>query len=478
MSPVKREVRRHRSIAARIVVLVTVASCIFLGAFGLVLDRWFRNYRANEHKQFIVSRLYFIRSELDTVGGEGRTEEHELHEIQQLIERENRSPHLGNFFARVTDRRGMILMSTAGMEEIDRERPPLPAPQRVLDDASLRYWKNKAGRYYVLSAITLPVAGNPRHVAVALDRSGEEHQIAEFRLKSIIALLLGTMASAFSAAWIARKTLAPLNELAARASSLDASNMNQDFAGDHYPAEVKSLADALSNMQSRLSGSFERLGQFSADLAHELRTPVSNLMGETEVVLRSNRDGAEYRAVLESSMEELSRLARIIDSLLFLARAERGSQPAELAKIDLGEEAEAVVDFHRAAADEKGIGITCSGHAEVMADQNLLRRAISNLLANAIQYTPAGGRVDITVSESDANGRIEVHDSGGGIPPEQRTRVFDRFFRGDQARSAYSEGSGLGLSIVKSIVDLHKGDIRIDGDSRGTIVTMTLPAPR
>jgi two-component system, OmpR family, heavy metal sensor histidine kinase CusS len=239
---------------------------------------------------------------------------------------------------------------------------------------------------------------------------------------------------------------------------------------------LSSLAAAFDDMLCRLQESFRRLSQFSADIAHELRTPVTNLMAATQVTLSRTRSLEEYQRVLESSTEELASLARIIDSLLFLARAEQASLPLQREQLDAREEIENVIEFHRAIAEECDVALRCEGDAPVFADSTLLQRAISNLLSNAVRHTPRQGNVLVQITAGDHCTKITVRDSGSGIAAEHLPHVFDRFYRVDPSRTHGSGGFGLGLAIVKSIVTLHQGEVRIaSAVGTGTAVTLSIP---
>jgi two-component system heavy metal sensor histidine kinase CusS len=208
-----------------------------------------------------------------------------------------------------------------------------------------------------------------------------------------------------------------------------------------------------------------------------LRTPINNLMGEAEVVLSRARPPHEYRQVLESSLEEYARLSQMIDSLLFLARADSAEARIERSQFDAVQAIEAVREFHEAVAEEQGVEVTCHGKAVVNADPMLFRRAVSNLLSNALQYTSRGGRVSIAVEQTaDHAVDVRVSDTGSGIDSAHLPRIFDRFYRADRARSQYASGTGLGLAIVKSIMTLHNGTITIQSEpAKGTTVTLRFP---
>jgi two-component system heavy metal sensor histidine kinase CusS len=242
-----------------------------------------------------------------------------------------------------------------------------------------------------------------------------------------------------------------------------------------WPQELQPLAVAFDDMLDRLENSFTRLSQFSADLAHELRTPIANIRGEAEVALTRSRTPDEYRAVIESTVAECQHLTQIVDNLLFLARTEAAEGHLQRTSFDGRAVAEKIAAFYEPAAEEQQVTIACSGAANFFADEMLFGRAMSNLLENALHHTPAGGSILISIADRGAHVEISVKDTGSGIAAEHLPRVFDRFYRADSARS--SEGSGLGLALVKSIADLHGGSATIESKpGRGTIVTLTFPA--
>jgi len=227
-------------------------------------------------------------------------------------------------------------------------------------------------------------------------------------------------------------------------------------------------------MLGRLEDSFTRLSQFSADLAHELRTPIGNMLGEAQVALTRDRSSEEYRAVVESTAAECERLSGVIDNLLFLARAESAEQ--QLARVSFNTRAavEKIVNYYQALAEDQHIEIARSGDAEIFADPILFNRAVGNLIDNALRFTSDHGKVRIAIRDLGNGAEISISDNGSGIAAEHLPRVFDRFYRADPARS--STGTGLGLALVKSIVALHGGSVSIQSKvGRGTTVTLTFP---
>jgi two-component system heavy metal sensor histidine kinase CusS len=231
-------------------------------------------------------------------------------------------------------------------------------------------------------------------------------------------------------------------------------------------------------MLDRLQDSFTRLSGFSADLAHELRTPINNLRGEAGVALSQARSPEEYRRTLESSLEEYARLTRLIDNMLFLARADGPTTVIERVPCDTHIAIEAVREFYEALAEDRGIKVRCEGRGMVNADPVLFRQAVSNLLSNALNHTSRGGQVVMRILQREDRGlEISVSDTGCGIAAEHLPRIFDRLYRVDPARSQNPNGAGLGLAIVKSIMGLHGGTVEAQSEQgRGSIFKLLFPA--
>ena len=231
-------------------------------------------------------------------------------------------------------------------------------------------------------------------------------------------------------------------------------------------------------MLNRLEQSFDRLSRFSADIAHELRTPVFNLRGEIDVALSKPRSAEEYREVLGSGLEECGRLARLIDRLLFFAQAENPETQITREPCDVVLELATVSEFYGLAAAEAGVRLTVTPQGNVLADLDrpLFQRAVGNVVTNALAHTPPGGSVSLTAAGDDTATRVEVVDTGCGIPAAHLPHVFDRFYRADQTRSSKNGSVGLGLAIMRSIVELHGGTVEIASEvGRGTRVTMIFP---
>jgi len=278
---------------------------------------------------------------------------------------------------------------------------------------------------------------------------------------------------------IARRGIRPVEEIAATVRRIRSSTLNQRVETRGLPSELSTLALTFNETLDGLEDAFARLARFSSDIAHELRTPINNIRGEVEVALGKARAPEEYREVLESSLEECLRLSRIIDSLLFLARAEHPETQIRREPLDIGKELNALREFYEGAASEIGVSLDLSASPDltVPLDRTLFQRAVGNLIENALAHTSSGGHIRLKSAVTGGTLFVSVTDDGCGIPAEHLPRVFDRFHRVDAARSRNDGGSGLGLAIVKSVVTLHGGDALIQSaPGEGTCVTLCIPA--
>lgn len=277
---------------------------------------------------------------------------------------------------------------------------------------------------------------------------------------------------------IARRGIRPVERIAETARRISSSTLSERIQPAGYPVELAALAGTFNAMLDRLQDSFARLSDFSADIAHELRTPVNNIRGEAEVALKRARSVEDYREVLASCLEEAVRLSRLIGNLLFLARTESPEAHLKRESTEIEQVLQAVHDYFEPAAVEAGVRleVECAGTIAISVDRMLVRRALANLVFNALSHTRAGGKIILRARGKAGDLLVEVQDTGVGIPPEALPRVFDRFYRVDRARSSRSGGTGLGLAIVRAIVAMHGGSVDIrskTGD--GTTVGFVLP---
>jgi heavy metal sensor kinase len=282
--------------------------------------------------------------------------------------------------------------------------------------------------------------------------------------------------------FLARRSLSAVVAMSTQASRIGEENLHERLKVNNPQDELGQLARSFNELLDRLDHSFERQTRFVADASHELRTPVAILCGEAEVALaRENRKEEEYRESLQILLDEARRLKHIVEDLFTLARADAGQHPLALTDFYLDELAAECSKNVRTLAAAKSIAVSCESEGElpIHADETLVRRMLLNLLDNAIKYTPKGGSVALHCAQENGCYRMRVEDSGPGIPTEQQSKIFERFFRGDKARSRNEKdngGAGLGLAIAAWIAGAHKGNISLtNSTSAGSVFTVSLP---
>lgn len=471
----KRPALMQWSIQTRLSVLYT------LSAFGMLLLatvflQWvLTSNLETEDNQFLAEKVQVLRTLLHDHPNDEAA-------LRQEVQWEGGTARTTQYYIRVQDASGLTLLETPGMSRQIRASFPSPSPASE-DTGATAEWKSPGGRSYRLMAAraTVGSVASPRILQVALDVSPDDALIADYRRKMALVLLGGIIFSAAAGLMTARKGLRPLSEITAAAGRVTATQLDERIGLTPWPKELTALAAAFDAMLDRLHESFTRLSHFSADLAHELRTPVNNLMGEAGVALAKPRTPEEYQRVLESSLEEYERLSRMIDGLLFLARAESAQAPTQPICLNAFQELEAVREFYEAEAEEQGVELVCQGEARVKADPMLFRRAISNLVSNALRYTPSGGRITLSACQSEGQYvEVTVMDTGCGIEPRHLSHLFQRFYRADPARlqdhCGHYQGTGLGLAIVNSIMDMHGGIVTLESQPGvGTTATLKFP---
>jgi heavy metal sensor kinase len=337
------------------------------------------------------------------------------------------------------------------------------------------------GRWRVIAQL-LPGNGGPVVVQVAATLAPVDHDLEE-----LLAVLLLTgplaLAGALGGGYLlARTALAPVDRMAAAADEITASRLDRRLEAPNPDDELGRLARTLNGMIARLQQSFEEIRRFTGDAAHELRTPLAVMRNAAEVALRLPRDSEQYRTVLEEMLEEIERLTKLSEQLLFLCREDARLANGSRESVRLDELVEEVADHLRVVAAEKRqtIAVDISGPCAVLGDEDQLRRLLFNLLDNAIKYTRNGGTISVQGARLGEKVRVVVADNGIGIAAEHIPHIFDRFYRVDPARGREAtDGIGLGLAICRSIVEAHGGCIEVASDvGRGTQVTFTLPASR
>jgi len=453
-----------RSIASQLVILFTLAAT-FLLCCGLGVSYWiFVRHAYEEDNAVLADKVAALRAGFNK-GGDPKA----LNEELKILPRGERAA----YWVRVIDADGVTVAETPGMNAL---LPPGIFPKRPTQSSSVVRPKDRrtGGKLFSLVATVGEAGGQLYTIQVAQDRSGDEGFMKEFGTLLIVVLAFGILASTLIALTVARKGLRPITEMTRSFQRIGPKRLDERIPPEGWPRELRPLAVAFDEMLDRLEDSFTRLSQFSADLAHELRTPIANIRGEGEVALTRVRTSDEYREVIESSVGECERLSGIVDNLLFLARAEAAEGHIQQTLFAGRTAVEKIAAFYEPLAEEHHVTITCAGEGDIHADPMLFGRAVSNLVENALRFTAAGGTILISIAVRPEQAEISVKDTGYGIAAEHLPRLFDRFYQVDSSRS--SQGSGLGLALVKSITHLHGGSATLESEvNRGTIVTLTFP---
>jgi two-component system heavy metal sensor histidine kinase CusS len=430
-----------------------------------------------EDDEFLADKLSFLQTLLRDRPADARM-------LQEEVELEPAARQYGQVYVRLLDADGKLIMETPGMSE-HLPAQAFPNPQEALAGPApgmdVTSPAGKAFRVVAARAVAGKAEGQGPIIQAGLDRTREGELLASYRKYLWLVLSIALVVCALAGYQIARRGLRPVRQITAAARGIRSTTLHERIDTGGFPAELSDLAETFNGMLDRLQESFDRLGRFSADIAHELRTPVNNLRGEAEVALNKPRSPQEYRETLGSCLEECGRLTHIIDNLLFVARADSPQTQISRDRLDVGKELATVRDFYEAAAGEAQVRLVVSAPDGVVADldRTLFQRALGNLVANALAHTPPGGMVSMTACQDSNAVRVEVCDTGCGIAPDQLPHVFDRFYRADPVRSTASGRVGLGLAIVKSVAALHRGSAAIASESgKGTRVTLLFPQPR
>ncbi|MBK6293114.1 MAG: heavy metal sensor histidine kinase [Rhodoferax sp.] len=454
------------SLTWRLTLLFVIASSTVLVGLGMVIAAAVEQHFQEQDMEVLAGKLALTRHTLELL-----TTIDELPHVTLMLDNALIGHH-GLELLVLTPRRE-VLYATAGADF---------TPQLVIDSARLQpnrpsTWTLGARAYRGI-ATELPTgvsALSPLTVAVATDIAHHQAFMRAFR-RTLWGFVAAAAALTGLLGWVAaRRGLAPLRAMRDQAQVVTAQQLSRRLAATAVPAELAELAQSLNDMLSRLEEAFARLSSFSSDIAHELRTPVSNLMTQTQVALSRARSANDYRGILESNAEEFERLARMISDMLLLAKADNGLVLPHRETVHLAKEVRALFDYYEAVADEKGLQLVLEGEADVSADRLMLRRALANLLSNAVRHATPHSSVQVRIDATPDAVCIAIDNTGEAIQPEHLERIFDRFFRVDPSRQRSSEGTGLGLAITRSIVLAHGGSIGANCSEGITTFTIRLP---
>ncbi|AZE54009.1 Copper sensory histidine kinase CusS [Pseudomonas synxantha] len=443
---------KRLSLASRLALLFAACTAVVSLIAGVLFNRASEAHFIELDQQLLDSKLVALRSALQGV---------DSREAFAL-----RGPQLR---AELDQQPDFTLRITAADQRWVDGAPYLSVPAAP----GLHSLQNAGTDYRVYNApLTAGQPGSPQ-LSLILDITHHQHFLERMQRLIWLTVGLSALATALLGAWAARSGLRPLRRMGEVAASVSAHSLTQRLPQAQMPVELAELAQAFNAMLGRLDDAFQRLSAFSADIAHELRTPLSNLLTQTQVILTQPRPLEDYREALHSNLEELQWMAQLVNDMLYLAKADHGLLVPTREPLALADEVDALLEFFALLADEAQVSLVREGTAHTLGDRGMLRRALSNLLDNALRFTPPGGEIRVRMDEGVT---LAIENTGDGIPARLLPQLFDRFYRADPSRRAgSSEHAGLGLAITQSIVRAHGGRIFCESQAGWTRFVIELP---
>jgi two-component system heavy metal sensor histidine kinase CusS len=462
--------RITRSMTVRLTLLFAAASTAVLLVVGYVIGAAVEAHFVEQDREDLQARVELARRVLSRV-----TKASDLDGVPQQLDDAIAGQH--GLAIAVVRRNGDVLFATSGAPF---PRPMLQTGADAVRAPGLATW-DADGHAYRGMAAAVPIAlanESPATVAVALNIDHHRAFVRDFRRTLWIAIAAGALLMAALGFVAARRGLVPVQAMTRLTRGISTTHLADRVDLASLPRELVGLGSAFNEMLARLEDGVTRLSDFSSDIAHELRTPISTLMTQTQVALARSRPAEEYREALYGNLEELDRLARMIADMLFLAKSENGLMVPRNESFEIADEARQLFEFYDALAEERGVRLVLDGAARMRGDALMIRRALSNLISNALRHASPDAPIRVHIVETPSQITVAVENRGGTIPAEHRERIFDRFYRVDPARQRASEGAGLGLAITRAIVHAHGGEIAVESHASCTRFVLTFPASR
>jgi two-component system, OmpR family, heavy metal sensor histidine kinase CusS len=452
---------RRASLAAKLGIAFAAITLTVFGIVGSILYRAFEHQiQAQDDVDLMLTARHFRRlaNEILTTTG---IYEHATR-LDTLV--------LGTpaLLMQVFDRDGHLLIEH-NPEHIRVVRISPVGPEAKITASDIHEWRDARGMPVrgVATQATL-YDGTLVQLVLARDMSDRVMLYRHYRTTIAVGILCGTVAALVLGLLLIRTALRPVRAIAQSAADVTVHRLDTRIDAARVPPELDALVQSLNAMLARLESGFQRLSHFTADLAHDLRTPISNMRGASEVALARRRTPDEYQALIASNLEECERVSRMIENVLFLARAEHPNFVTTATEFAVCDELARIAEYFEGLADDAGVSVELNASGRLTADVELFRRAVSNLLANALRYTPRGGAISIRAGDEGGGMHVVIANPGAPIPPEHLDKLFDRFYRVDPSRSNPSGSTGLGLAIVRTIMELHGGRAWVASDSGST----------
>jgi len=465
---------RPASLALRLTVSIGAVITIVLLSFGWTIERSINNHFIQQDVDELNAVLQALKHVMATL-----PDDYDPGALQATFANAISGHHNAQY--RISMPTGSVIYSTPGSDLARFTKIFEPVDQIAIDTVGI--WKDHNATYR--GAVVRIAPGNRPDmgdltIAIATGINFHLHYLQSFRnylrLITVIACLIAIVFT-----WLAvHQGHAPIRRISREIGKIKSDQLHIRLDADAVPAELVELANSFNGMLNRLEDVFKRLSEFSGDIAHELRTPITNIKTQTEVALSQARSVEQYREILYSNLEEYDRMAKMVGDMLFLAQTDNHLLKRELVAIDLEAEIRMLFDYFGAWAEERGVALDLAGDSVFMlGDRLMIRRALSNLLSNAIRHTPNGETVSVLLGTAAAPAtdtvKIRIQNPGLPIPAEHLPRIFERFYRPDSSRQRSGEGAGLGLAIVKSIIDAHAGSILASSNERATAFEIFAP---
>jgi two-component system heavy metal sensor histidine kinase CusS len=451
-----------QSLTARTAVLFAIVSCLVVSGLGLYLYTSAKQALETRADYTLVGRVERFRTLLQ-----------DLYNVRQMEER----PAL--FESMLGNEQDVRIFQRVGEKPFIDVNPghmtvppltPVPVDQDVSVGA-LRAGTRADGVGVRWVSALAKVGGQAGTVKItaAYVMAQESLMLTAYRLRVMGAIALAVLLSSVLGFLLLRRGLGPLEVMRKRAKQISPTNLTIRLPEEDMPSELRQLARSCNAMLDRIQSGYEHLSQFSSDLAHEIRTPVNILMGQTQVALTQPRSATDYESLLASNLEELTRITHIVENILFLSRADHDAITLKRQPIVLSQELEKIAEYFGGLADERDMSLAIEANGTGYANTIMFRRAVNNLVINAIRYGDAGTRIRLAAHPGPRGFTVTVENHCPPVTQEEANRMFSRFYRGDSSRSHPTESNGLGLAIVAATMDIHGGSARVEAHGDGRI---------
>lgn len=464
------------SLTSRITILVSVMLTLSVLLLGWQVERSINQHFIFQDIEEINVVVNSVQRSLSTPQKTNRKNLDKHQHLEQSV-----AGHHGIFFLVLNENKSKIYQNDG--PDFDHIITGL-TPVTLINAQTLVNWHDDTNSYrgvllhYTTESIN-NMPANSYYVFVATLTTFHENYLHQFSQNLWLILIISLLVIIVAVWQIVRYSHRPLHNIGKQIQGINTQQLNTRLAAEKLPIELTELVLSLNQLLERIESSYVKLSYFSSDIAHELRTPVTNLMTQTQVSLNKARDINAYREVLYSNLEEYERMAKMISDMLLLAKADNGLLATDMKKLNIFNEVTALNEYFEMAATEQKIHLSLNNYLNdnklfTIADQAMLRRALSNLYSNALRYTPHGSTIITTISLQLNHIIIEIKNPGEMIPKNQLAHIFDRFYRGDSSRKRTTEGVGLGLAITKAILTFHQGEITVTSDEKTTTFTVKL----